>query len=382
MRVEADTQAVRRWLASAAAPTAVLVACREHENLDAWRQPGPGAPQVVYRLDGCLADVPPAALLEILAGGAVSVSGLLDGCANPSAARRVLDRAGRIAAAVAVGRPVHALTAPLQTSVAPPCAADQHSRFSRRPAPVQLLEVLDARAMPVSRRALVGLAGALGQVNPHPSLRLHAVVRELLGGAPVPSELEDIPSGAARLDAAHCCGNGVCVRTCPTQALTLRVTDLTQAGLSRSAKDPADHPHEPSVVGAAGFSNDALQQFVLSVDAARCIDCGQCVEQCPESAISRVGPLPWAQVLNGMTTTLRVGMVRRCSRCGVPYRTAGSLCAVCAFRTLDPFGSQLPPGFARQVRDQPLRPASGAAGGSLHADPEVTELPEGGVRRS
>lgn len=350
MRVEADTLPVRRWLAAASAPTAVLVACREHDHLDAWRVATPGKPQVVYRLDGCLAGVPPAALLEILASGAVSVGGLLDGCANASTARQVLARAGRIAAAVAVDRPVRALTGPPQLDPPPPARSARHRGLRRRAAPVEVLEVLDARAMPVSRRGLVGLGGTVGHLDAHPGLRLYAVVRELLGGAPVPSELADIPTGAAHLEAAQCCGSGVCVRTCPTQALTLKVTDLTEVGESRSAQDPDALRHEPQVVGAAAFSNDALQQFVLSVDPALCIDCGQCVEQCPESAMTRVGTLPWAQALNGMSTTLRVGMVRRCSRCGAPYRTPGSLCAVCAFRTSDPFGSQLPPGFTRQTR--------------------------------
>jgi ferredoxin len=376
MRVEADTLAVRRWLAAAASPTAVLVACREHEHLDIWRSSRPGLPQVVYRLDRCLADVPPAALLEILAAGAVSVSGLLDGCANPSAARQVLARAGRIAAAVAVDHPVLVLTDPPGPSPAPPGVPDRHRRFTRRPVPLPLVEVLDARAMPVSRRGLVALVGAPGHVPAHPGLRLYAVVRKLLGGAPVPSELEDIPTGAAQLEAALCCGSGVCVRTCPTEALTLKVTDLVPVGVPRSSADPAALPPEPPGVGAAAFSNDALQQFVLSIDPARCIDCGQCVEQCPESAMSRSGTLRWAQALSGMHTTLRVGMVRRCSRCGVPYRTAGSLCSVCAFRTSDPFGSQLPPGFTRQAR------SSGPdAPGSLLADPELAQLPQSVVRR-
>jgi ferredoxin len=353
MTAEVDTLLLRRWLAAATVPNAVLVACREHEHLDAWRAPGPRAPQVLYRLGGCLADLPPAALLEILAGGAVSVTGLLDGCANPSAARNVLAYAGRIAAAVTVDQSVHALTNPPQATPEPGDLPDRRGRSRRRtrpPTTARELEVLDARAMPVSRRALVGLGGALGNVHAHPGLRLYAVVRELLAGAPLPSELEDIATGAARLEAAECCGNGVCVRTCPSQALTLTITDLTQAGVSTSAEDSAVHELE-SPVGAAAFSNDGLQQFVLTVDPALCIDCGQCVEQCPESAMSRVGPLPWAQALNGMATTLRVGMVRRCSRCGMPNRTPGPLCGVCAFRTSDPFGSQLPPGFVRQTRE-------------------------------
>jgi ferredoxin len=350
MRAEVDTLLLRRWLSTATVPTAVLVACREHERLDVWRAPTPGPRQIVYRLDGCLADLPPAALLEILAAGAVSVAGLLDGCADPTAARAVLARAGRIAAAVAADQPVNALTDPPPTNPELPGHPDQHRHLGRRPVPVPLLEVLDARAMPVGRRALVGLGGELGQLEAHPGLRLYAVVRELLGGAPVPSGLADIATGAAQLEAARCCGSGVCVRTCPTQALTLAVTDLID-GAASSLQDGAGLPSASQVVGGAAFSDDGLQQFVLTVDPALCIDCGQCVEMCPEAAMSRVGPLPWGQALRGLPTTLRVGMVRRCSRCGMPNRTPGPLCGVCSFRTADPFGSLLPPGFTRQTRE-------------------------------
>ncbi len=346
MRVAADTLALRRWLGAAPEPTAVLVACREHENLDAWRTACDDEPQVVYRLEGCLADAPPAAILEVLAGGAVGVSGLLDGCADPPAARRVLIRAAKIAAAVGVVRPVLALGAPPLGDRATG-AGHEHRRWRRRAATAPLLAVLDACAMPVSRRALVGLEGALGDLEEHPGIRLYSVVRELLAGAAVPAALAGIATGAAQLEAAQCCGNGVCVLACPTQALTLTVTDLAHHRRSTSAPDPAE---QSAVVGAAAFSNDRLQQFALSVDPALCIDCGKCVELCPEGALSRVRPLPWAQALNGMSATLRVGVVRRCSRCGMPNQIPGSLCGVCAFRMSEPFGSELPLGFSRKVR--------------------------------
>ena len=114
--------------------------------------------------------------------------------------------------------------------------------------------------------------------------------------------------------------------------------------------NPTFHPLEPPVAGAATFSDAGLSQFALSIDPALCIDCGQCVELCPESAMARVGPLPWEQALKGLRTTLRVGIVEHCSRCGMPSAAAGSLCAVCAFRTSEPFGSELPPGFVRKAR--------------------------------
>jgi len=343
-----DTRPLRRWLTATTVPTAVLLACREHEHLEAWRVPSPGQASVVFWLAGCLADAPPAALLEILAGGAASVTGLLDGCAKPAGARRVLARAGRIAAAVAVNQPILARTEPPQADVAG-SNHDRPRRFRRRlpPSPVH---VLDARAMPVGRRGLLGLDAALGELEKHPGQRLFAVVRELLGGAPVPSGLNDVPTGAAALGAESCRGSGVCVRACPTQALTLAITDLATTGRPAPVPNPTGVAVEPLVVGAPTFSNDGLLQFGLSVDPALCVDCGQCVDLCPESAMVRVGPLPWDQALKGLRTTLRVGIVEHCSRCGMPSTGAGSLCAVCAFRKSEPFGSELPPGFVRKAR--------------------------------
>ena len=254
-----DTRPLRRWLTAATAPTAVLVACREHEHLDAWRVPTSGPARIVFWLTGCLADAPPAAFLEILAGGAVSVTGLLDGCAKPAGARRVLARAGRIAAAVAANQPIAARTEPPQ---AQPAQSDRESRrrFRRRPTPVQV-DVLDARAMPVGRRALVGFDGAVGELDAHPGLRLLAVVRELLGGAPVPSGLDDVPTGAAVLAAGKCCGNGVCVRTCPTDALTLTVTDLSTRSSSAMVPNPTFHSLEPPVC----WCRDVLRRRTLAV---------------------------------------------------------------------------------------------------------------------
>ena len=339
MSVVADTRSLRRWLAATTTPTALLVACHEHEDLGAWRVPLAGQPRVVYRLAGCLADAPPAALLEMLAAGAVSVTGLLDGCADPSAAGRVLRRAGQIAAAVTDGQSIDSVTEAPAVAAGSTGVRERTARFRRPAADAGQLAVLDARAMPLGRRALAGLDGALGDLDAHPGQRLYSVVRELLDGAPLPSSLAEIATGAAQLDAAQCCGSGACVLTCPTQALTLTITDLVDG----------DSP-EPAVIGAAAFSADAFQQFALTVDPALCIDCGKCIELCPESAMTRVGPLPWPAALSGLPTTLRVGIVARCTRCGMPNGTSGQLCSVCAFRTSDPFGSRLPPGFTRTAR--------------------------------
>lgn len=336
MSTVADTRPLRRWLAQPALPTDVLVACREHGRIDAWLHPRYGGRTVVYHLEGCLADLPPAALLEILAGGAASVSALLDGCAHPMAACEVVEDAARIAAVVAAHQPVRPLLEPPSGCPAPAATSERSDlpldhvapqgrrlRHDRTPA------VFDACSILVSRRRLLGGGDPLPPPDQHPGIRLHAAVRELLGDGPVPSALEDVPTGAAQLAAPGCGGAGVCVRACPADALSLTVTDLTAE---------TDSPSKP------------VSQFDLTIDPGRCIDCGLCVELCPESAMTRVRPLPWAQALEGTPTTLRAGLIRRCSRCQTPYRTEGSLCNVCAFRTSHPFGSQLPEGFVRAPR--------------------------------
>ena len=338
MRVEMDTRPLRRWLTAATAPTAVLVACREHEHLDAWRVPNPGPARVVFRLTGCLADAPPAAFLEILAGGAVSVTGLLDGCAKPAGARRVLARAGRIAAAVAANQPD-----PLparKPPQAPPAQSDRESPppLSRRPTPVQGGRTR-CPGHAVGRRALVGFDGAVGELDAHPGLRLLAVVRELLGGAPVPSGLDDVPTGAAVLAAGKCCGNGVCVRTCPTDALTLTVTDLSTRSSSAMLPNPTFHSLEPPVAGAATFSDAGLSQFALSIDPSPVHRLRPVCRAVPRVGDGAGRPAAVGAGPEGPATTLRVGIVEHCSRCGMPSAAAGSLCAVCAFRTSEPFGS-------------------------------------------
>ena len=203
--------------------------------------------------------------------------------------------------------------------------------------------------MPVGRRALVGFDSAVGELDAHPGLRLLAVVRELLGGAPVPSGLDDVPTGAAVLAAGKCCGNGVCVRTCPTDALTLTVTDLSTRSSSAMVPNPTFHSLEPPVAGAATFSDAGLSQFALSIDPALCIDCGQCVELCPESAMARVGALPWEQALKGLRTTLESGLSSTAPVVGCRPRRPAAVCRV-SFRTSEPFGSELPPGFVRKAR--------------------------------
>jgi len=342
-----DTRPLRRWLATADG-TAVLLACREHPDPSAWCAPDARGstedPSVVHLLSGCLGDLPPAAVLEIIAAGAREVVGLLDGCAAPDDARRVLDEAATIALALDLDQQVIARSAsPGSADSSPPVPRRGRPRASRRRA----APLLDAEHMPVARRTLLAAPGpgdATGSaaLEAHPVVRMRAVVRELLGARTVPAALGDLPGGAAVLAAPGCGGTGSCVQVCPVQALSLTVTDLT----SPTAPAAGGADDAPTVPGGARRAAD-VEQFVLNVDASRCIDCGACVDVCPEGAMTRAGSMSWGQILAATPTVLRAGLVRRCTRCGSAHRGEGELCSICAQRAREPFGSRLPPGFRR-----------------------------------
>ena len=342
-----DTRPLRRWLATADRPT-VLVACREHPHPRSWCAPG-ARPEtegaaVVYVLSGCLGELPPAALLEIAAAGVPEVVALLDGCDAPDQAGAVLAEAATIATALDLEQ--HLAThdrAPGESDGPAPAPRRGLARVARR----RTAPLLDAEHMPVARRTLLAVPGSgddagLPAPESHPALRMRAVVAELLGARAVPAALDALPSGAAALAAPGCGGTGTCVQACPVQALSLAVTDLTgTAGTGAGER--------PLVPGDARRTAE-VEQFVLNVDASRCIDCGVCVQVCPEGAMTRTASMTWSEVLAAETSPVRAGLVRRCARCGTAHRGQGDLCPVCTQRTRNPFGSQLPPGFQRPGR--------------------------------
>lgn len=351
MTTPADVQPLVRWLATTAQPAQpahVLVACREHPDLAPWLLPVTGDDRVVFVLAGCLADVPPAALLEVLAAGA-RVTALLDGCRSPADAAEVVTRADEVATAIGRADQVAAATvatARLEQEAAP-------SRRFRRGGAGRETSVprLDALSMPVARRVVVMAARRTAEVRATrpgdaPHARLFAVVNELLGDDPLPPALLGVPTGAADLAAPACGGSGVCVRVCPTDALTLRVTELDGSGEVGDDRPVGTQPYR-----APGEDRPAhADEFVLAVDPARCIDCGDCVRQCPEQAMQRVGSLPWLPALAGTERPVRVALSKRCNRCGASFRGSGARCAVCTFRAAAPFTSRLPPGFTRTER--------------------------------
>jgi ferredoxin len=306
----ADTRPLRHWLHSAGGPH-LVICCAEHDDPAAWSRSvvGPGSEHAVVQLATCVSRVPAAALLELVAGGAAGITVALDGCAEPGETEDVVVRAGAFLRAL--GRP--------ESVVVGRAAPVERRRHAAWP-------ILGENAVPVSRRALFGRPDGLQLVEPseNPTDRMVVVLRELADGDGPWTELDALPTRVPRFTAPRCAGSGACARICPEDALTLTRTVLAEAS----------------------GDQDAMAQFQLSFEASRCTGCGQCLQICPESALQRSGEQVWSSLLAGTSVGLRVGLIRRCARCGTGHGRSGDLCAVCAFRAGNPFGSAMPPGFA------------------------------------
>ena len=311
MTTIADTRPLRHWLHGTDV-SHLVICCVEHPDPREWSSAvvchkGPASKHAVVVLARCIAEVTPAVLLELVAGGATGITVALDGCAKPSDAEAVVTRAGNFLSAL--GR--------TETIDAAWSLPQERKDGTARP-------VLGEGSLPVSRRALLGRPGGLDLAEPseHPIERLVAVLGELAEGDGSGTGLDDMPTGIPRLTASRCAGSGVCARTCPAGALTLTRT----------------------VLAAANPDQAGIAQFQLTFDPAKCTDCGQCLQVCPESALQRSGEYPWSSLLTTEPIGLRVGLIRGCSRCGVGHGRPGDLCAVCTYRAANPFGSTMPPG--------------------------------------
>ena len=311
MTTVTDTRPLRHWLHSADSPH-LVICCGEHPDPSAWSRAivgpgGPGSGHAVVQLATCIGEVAPTVLLELVAGGASGITVALDGCANPADGEAVVARASAFLSALGRSKTI-----------------DDAKALPRDRKHGAAWPILGESAVPLSRRALFGRPDGLDLVEPskHPTERLVAVLRELADADGSGTELDGIPTGIPMLTASRCAGSGVCARACPVDALTLTRTVLAEA-----------NPDQ-----------DAIDQFQLVFEPARCTDCGQCLQVCPESALERSGEYVWSSLLAEARVDLRVGLIRRCGRCGVGHGRSGDFCAVCAYRAANPFGSTMPPG--------------------------------------
>lgn|GEM_PF-1762414 len=184
-------------------------------------------------------------------------------------------------------------------------------------------KIYRADAMPVLRRRSI-FAGAAESETDDPAMsrlpdqtagpqtRLRTAARQLAGSdLPVTDETEP-RWGAVQLQAGSCQASGVCVQACPTHAIALE-----------SLEDRA----------------------VLAYDPSLCTGCGLCIQICDANALQATRRLGGAALL-APAQVLAAFDVRHCEKCKTVFRPHSKdqvMCAVCAYRAENPFGSTLPP---------------------------------------
>lgn len=283
--------------------TSVTLACGD------GGEPGPAATTII-RVPGCLTEVPDYRFADLLVTGISSIA-MSTGCHRPEQLTEHCSHLRRLFGPV--------ITGPI--GMGDPMLDRQPTASSGR------RRVLDVTAPPLDRRGLLGLGARADPQGtrqpPHHGetdddhARLLTSLRAL-GVTPATPAQE--PPPAVRLTVEGCTACGVCVKSCPSEALQLLVGDTAS---------------------------------VLSHHGDSCTGQQQCVLNCPVDAISVEGPLDWDTVLHNPKRELAVVRTQRCSRCSAPFPadrrvTAGNhLCEVCSHRADNPFGYQLPPGFVR-----------------------------------
>lgn len=309
------------WLTTRDEGLELELACAEHPS----PQRGPRN-RLVARLPECAAELPDHVWLEFLTCGVARLRLRLDGCARAGTTGEHLARLARLLTALGhEGR--------IQVTTEAPAGRAR--------------EVLLVEHPPVSRRQLLMLGGhpAL-RAGPDPSLRPHerfveAVrrLRPIPAGEPVLAE--DAWSGpGVVLQGPDCTLCGMCVRTCPTDALTI-------LDLGPSTADSAGAPHV----------------FRLGQRPSRCDGCLACVDACPVNTLAVVRTWGASALYDDEPQPIVDVMARRCRRCGsqvpsaAPADGAASevLCAACGFRRQNPFGSSLPPEALSRLSPEVLR---------------------------
>lgn len=208
-------------------------------------------------------------------------------------------------------------------------------------------QVVELDRVPLGRRALLGapdrpvLADA-----PSPQRRLVDAVRTLLEAqghtaAHIEEADEVPPTGTPRLRAKGCCGDGLCERVCPHDALHLERIELGDGDAGHAGATT------PALPGGAARKP---RQFRLVHSPVDCSACGLCVQMCPNQALGTVGEQTWTDLLADRSIPLRVGLERPCARCGAAHGHPGDLCPTCEARQRDPFSVRLPPGFPTPER--------------------------------
>lgn len=301
-----------RWLWLHPEPVDLHLVC------PGWERPLPvGRHAVVVRTQTCARGLPVSGYLElVLAGaGALTLHPAACECVGPDIgpnaeslhdAARVLRAAGRT---VLLSEDAQAAPAP---------SLPRRERRALRSSPLGVAE------LPMPRRALLTTAGVRSRVaaaarpaSERDRLRAALAELELPAWAAAGLGLASEPPASAVLTVEGCTACGVCVRGCPSGALTLS-----------------------QLLGEDGASTRVLRQDVFA-----CTGCDRCAELCPADAMTRTGLHGWDALLNGAVPQLARCSTRRCGRCRGAFVPTGDgdLCPVCAYRRERPFGTTSAP---------------------------------------
>lgn len=319
------------WLASVDEwPEAVVLGCEHTDPFAVGRN------QVGLRIPGCLGEAELALPAQLLACGVTKVL-LADCVEHPEAVARQRSTWHQ-----------------LLPDVDPDPAASP-GRFRRTGAVFELARPAFSRrsALGLSAPRILPLDAALDdQFRTVQALRLlrdqgrtraaAAVAAATTPSAALPADPQPInappvPTGqgvAVELRAEGCTACGVCVRACAHQALSL--THLK--GTTR-----------------------------LSHNTDLCRSDQNCVQLCPETALSVVTELSVTDLADRGAVQLAAIDTRVCARCGDRHADTGSeLCPPCRYRSENAFGSQLPPAVqarlkaSRRPRTRPTAPTRSA----------------------
>ena len=287
-----DLTSLLRWLADQPDSPSIGLVCA-HET-------GPIRPptdMVAVRLDGCAGELSLASYLEVAGGGTSQLTVLAPDCPELGAIRATLAVANRLLGP-------HSDICRLVDTVK-----------KRR---LRHAQVYELHRLPLSRRRLLFLTRLdhawMPDVHADQRTRVLAALRQLSTPDACLNDMSDVLLPSASLVASGCTACGVCVRACPTGAISL----------------------EKSSAGGVG-------SFSLTALVTKCVDCGRCVALCPSGALVRTGQLEWARLADGGTEAIASGSVRRCERCSEDFAgtEASQYCPICQFRLENPFGSRL-----------------------------------------
>lgn len=259
----------------------------------------------VVRLEGCARNVPHHELLELRVLGAPQVLLDLSGCADPAASHAQL--APLLDQLTALGIDTVRLTASAGTN-----QTGEHATAE---------DLVDAAHPPRSRRQALMLETP--PELPDESLPAHVRLRDaILTLAAAEGGTLGADSPAVVLSAPGCDTCGVCVRSCPLDALGI------------------------SEVPAGGD----LSITTLVHRPSQCDGCGRCVELCPPQVLSSDGQHSWQVVHDDVGAAVHTLTTRRCERCSarLPATAPGRRCAPCEQRHRNPFVSTWPPAAPRR----------------------------------